>query len=317
MKTSQNKPEIQFPIFLVIATLAVLAGSGVANASLPALVLSPDGRFLETEQGDPFFWIGDTGWTILKRNPEEVRMYLKDRSEKRFTVIQAMALRTEKKEDWVFIPNHAGELPFSSLDPVILNEAYWEHLDYLVETADTHGLYVVLFTMWGPDADSIFPDPHRNNYQYGRLIGRRYRDQDNVVFSVCGEYHKIKWYWEGETRIQDGPLTDHHIQLLIRIADGLEAGHKGRRLMTIHPDGGLSSSWQFHGADWLDINMHQTFGNDRDMPQNVHAIWEDTQRWPRKPVLNGEPGYENREYADPCPARKLRLEAYWSVFSGA
>jgi Protein of unknown function (DUF4038)/Putative collagen-binding domain of a collagenase len=49
----------------------------------------------------------------------------------------------------------------------------------------------------------------------------------------------------------------------------------------------------------------------------VTRIGTDYHKQPPRPVLNGEPGYENRTEAPTSSAWKCRYEGYWSVFSGA
>ena len=57
------------------------------------LRVSENRRFLQTDDGKPFFWLGDTAWELFHRlTREEAEMYLKNRAEKGFTVIQAVAL---------------------------------------------------------------------------------------------------------------------------------------------------------------------------------------------------------------------------------
>ena len=60
--------------------------------------------------------------------------------------------------------------------------------------------------------------------------------------------------------------------------------------------------------------MQQTWGHQA---ANVDRIRSDYQLLPAKPVLNGEPGYENRSEQPTSSAWKCRYEGYWSVFSGA
>ena len=49
----------------------------------PRLRISENKRFLATETGDPFFWLGDTGWLLFtKLNREEAEKYLEDRDKK-------------------------------------------------------------------------------------------------------------------------------------------------------------------------------------------------------------------------------------------
>ncbi|MCF7974161.1 MAG: glycoside hydrolase family 140 protein [Phycisphaerae bacterium] len=261
--------------------------------------------------GQPFFWLGDTGWLLMSLSPADVERYLDDRAAKHFTVIQMMAIRTnhtvESPTQSDLVPNYAGALPFSRFDPVAMNEAYWRHIDFILDAASDRGLTIALATMWGRDADSLFPDSLKNNERYGTLLGRRYRHRDNLVWLVTGEYEKIEDNWR-----QDHDISDEQRTLLRAIAHGLEAGHEGRHLMTIHPV--FTSSRDFHEDAWLDFNMQQTWGG---APANVARIRSDYQKQPPKPVLNGEPGYENRAEPPTSSAWKCRYEGYWSVFSGA
>ncbi len=259
-------------------------------------------------KGRGFFWLGDTAWMLMRRGMEDVEYYMANRAGKGFTVIQMMAIRVSFRGQGQPVENYAGESPFTSLNPVTLNEAYWRHVDYIVDTARKHGLIMALATMWGQSADSLFPDPIGNNYMYGRLLGERYKDRDNVIWLVTGEYEKINDNWEQDRQA----ISDEQRELLRAIARGLEEGHGGKHLMTIHPVG--TSSDDFHDDEWLDFNMHQTWGHQSP---NVVRIRSDYQRMPVKPVLNGEPGYENRPEQPTSTAWKCRYEGYWSVFSGA
>ena len=262
--------------------------------------------------GKPFFWLGDTAWLLVKRNPQDVQYYMTNRSSKSFTIIQMMAIRVNhldpKESPRQPMRNYADESPFTSLDPVILNETYWRHVDFIIETARQHGLTVALATMWGQDAASLFPDPLRNNYQYGKLLGQRYRSRGNIIWLVTGEYEKINENWRRDNQV----ISDEQRKLLCAIARGLEQGHGGRHLMTIHPVG--TSSDDFHHDARLDFNMQQTWGHQA---ADVTRIRSDYRLTPVKPVLNGEPGYENRSQPPTSSAWKCRYEGYWSVFSGA
>ncbi len=257
--------------------------------------------------GEPFFWLADTGWCLFQQSPDDVESYLDDRAAKHFNVIQMMMIRTRRESNGLEA-NYAGELPFTSLDPITLNEVYWRHVDFILDTARERGLAVAPATMWGRNADSLFPNPLENNEAYGTLLGRRYRDRDNVIWLVTGEYEKINDNWREDKQA----ISDEQRELIRAIAHGLETGHGGKHLMTIHPVG--TSSDDFHHDGWLDFNMHQTWGH---ASANVHRVRADCQKRPAKPVLNGEPGYENRPETPTSTAWKCRYEGYWSVFSGA
>lgn len=295
---------------LVGSLLVLLVGTyTVAPGQKPPAFRATQRGLLRDNQ--PFFWLGDTGWLLMRLGPEEVKLYLDDRAAKHFTVIQMMAIRTDHRQASPTyndaVANYAGELPFARLDPVTLNDAYWQHVDFIIDEANERGLTVALASMWGRDADSLFPEPARNNKEYGTLLGQRYRDRDHVIWLVTGEYEKIRDDWQ-----KDSTISDDQRALLRAIARGLEAGHQGRHLMTIHPV--YTSSNDFHDDIWLDFNMQQTWGHAN---ASVTRIQTDYAKAPAKPVLNGEPGYENRSEAPTSSAWKCRYEGYWSVFSGA
>mgnify|MGYP001011291542 CR=1 FL=1 len=62
---------------------------------IPRLKVSDNHRYLATENGDPFFWLGDTGWLLPTRlSREEAEIYLEDRRLKGFNVIQISVLHS-------------------------------------------------------------------------------------------------------------------------------------------------------------------------------------------------------------------------------
>jgi len=275
------------------------------------LSVNKNGHYL-IKDGKPFFWLGDTPWLLVTRSPDDVEYYMENRSKKGFTIAQMMAVRAYHKHPTNLegqpMCNYAGQSPFSNLNPVSLNEAYWRHVDFIIEMARKYGLTIALATMWGQDAGALFPNPMKNNYQYGKLLGERYKSRDNVIWLVAGEYGKINENWREDKQA----ISDEQKELLRSIAKGLEEGHSGKHLMTIHPIG--TSSDDFHQDEWLDFNMQQTWGHQA---ANVERIRSDYRLLPVKPVLNGEPGYENRSEQPTSSAWKCRYEGYWSVFSGA
>src|SRR5215813_4825619 len=80
--------------FLFDTTANPSRASAVAGApDLPKLKISENKHFLITDSGQPFFWLGDTSWELFHRlNREDAERYLKNRAEKGFNVVQAVAL---------------------------------------------------------------------------------------------------------------------------------------------------------------------------------------------------------------------------------
>jgi hypothetical protein len=118
-----------------------------------ALKVSENKRFLQHENGVPFFYLGDTAWELFHRlDREEADMYLEDRAKKGYTVIQAVALA---ELDGHNIPNPYGHLPFINRDPSQPDvkegpeNDYWDHVDYIVDKANELGMYIGFLPTWG------------------------------------------------------------------------------------------------------------------------------------------------------------------------
>lgn len=291
--------------------------AGATGGELPRLSVSPDGRHLvRADDGGAFFWLADTAWYLADLPPADVDDYLRDRASRGFNIIQGPIIIRKLFDHEQMMPNYTGDFPLAFTDDrPALNERYLRHIDYIVERALKHGLYIAPAVIWGSVLDQIFlVDNPGLARDIGRQLGRRYKDKSNVIWIVCGEYHKIAWETAKGDRTRP---TYRELALVNALAEGLESGHEGAHLMTIHPDGSRSSSEHFHDAAWLDFNMIQTFSIKRSTANLIRHDWE---RMPAKPVVNAEPAYEDRNINftnDPITPRKVRYEAYHSVFQGA
>jgi hypothetical protein len=269
--------------------------------------VSDDRRYLIDQGGKPFFYLADTAWELFHRlGREEADLYLRDRAAKRFTVIQAVVLAEHGGLD---VPNPYGHLPLVDKDPARPVEAYFDHVDHVVNRAEELGLVVGMLPTWGDkwnkkwgQGPEIFTP--ENAAAFGEFLGRRYKDRP------------IVWVLGG-----DRPVENDRQKAIIRaMASGLKTGDGGRHLMTYHPMGGKSSADFFHGEGWLAFNMLQS-GHDYDRA-NYDRIAADYAREPTKPCLDGEPGYEDHPagfkavngYLDDYETRKF---AYWALFAGA
>jgi hypothetical protein len=92
-------------------------------------------RYLATATGEPLFWLGNTAWELFHRlTREEAAAYLETRRRQGFNVIQAVALA---EFDGIRAPNAYGELALIEEDPTRPNEAYFRHVDFIIDTAAT------------------------------------------------------------------------------------------------------------------------------------------------------------------------------------
>jgi hypothetical protein len=287
----------------------------LSAAPLPKLKVSDNRRFLVTESGQPFFWLGDTAWELFHRlNREEAIRYLEDRAAKGFTVIQAVALA---ELDGLNTPNPYGHRPLLDNDPTKPdvkdgpNNDYWDHVDFIVREANRRGMYIGLLPTWGDKWNKkwgVGPEifTPQNAEAYGRWLGQRYRDAGLV------------WILGGDRPIEN----DTHREITRAMARGLRAGDGGAHLMTFHPTGGNGSAQYFHAEDWLDFNMRQN-GHNLEFTSRYDQTRKDYDRTPVKPVLDGEPVYEDHPVAfapdqqGHSVAADVRRPLYWNLFSGA
>lgn len=294
---------------VLLAWLAVGLGWALAAGPLPRLKVSENRRYLVTEDGKPFFWLGDTAWELFHRlDRRDAESYLKNRAERRFTVIQAVALA---ELDGLTEPNANGDRPLHKNDPTQPNEKYFAHVDLIVKRANELGMYVGFLPTWGDKwnrkwgtGPEIFTVA--NAEAYGEWLGRRYRDAGLV------------WILGGDRPAE----TNIHRDITRAMARGLRRGDGGAHLITWHPTGGSSSSKDFHGDDWLDFNMRQN-GHNPEHTGRYDQTRVDYDRTPVKPVLDGEPIYEDHPVSFDAKKRghstaaDVRRPLYWDLFEGA
>ena len=254
-------------------------------AELSRLQMSSNRRFIITETGDPFFWLGDTAWELFHRlNREEAERYFANRQANRFTVIQAVALA---EFDGLNTPNAYGERPLLDNDPTRPNEAYFAYVDEVVQMAARHGLYIGLLPTWGDKVDHqwgagpVVFNPE-NAEVYGRFLGERYREQTNIVWILGGDRPAIH--------------EDHDYRPIWRaMAAGIDAGMERPSFKTYHPAGGRSTSAWLHDEDWLDMHMMQSgHGGGHDVPvwdwvTHDYALTPAQARARRRTELRGSP----------------------------
>jgi hypothetical protein len=299
----------------VLAAVGLAAALSVSGAGLPALTVSENRRFLVQAEGQPFFWLGDTAWELFHRlNREEAERYLQHRSAHRFTVIQAVALA---ELDGLNVPNPYGHRPLVDLDPARPDvkdgpdNDYWDHVDWIVRRSNELGMYVGLLPTWGDKWNKkwgVGPEVFtpENARAYGAWLGRRYRESGVI------------WILGGDRPVEN----DGHKAITRAMAEGLREGDGGRHLRTWHPSGGQGSAQFFHTDDWLDFNMRQN-GHVAEFTGRYDQTRKDYDRTPVKPVLDGEPIYEDHPISFDAAklghsvAADVRRPLYWNVFSGA
>ena len=288
----------------------LLAGDAPAPPALPRLRVSPDHRYLIKEDGSPFFYLGDTAWEIFHRlTREEAALYLEDRAKKGFTVIQAVALA---EYGGLTEPNRYGKLPLANNDPTKPLEEYFEHVDWVIDKAASRGRYTALRPTWGATVNKKWGQGPEI-FHSGEMPAFTANGSDTATATG----RSCPGFLGGDRPIE----SDRQLQTYRALAEGLRHGDGGVHLMTYHPMGGHSSSEYVQSEPWLDFNMLQS-GHSQKNTANYAMIAHDLTLSPPRPVLDGEPNYEdhpvrrNKEegWFDAWDVRKL---CYWGLFAGA
>jgi len=308
---------------LVLAALAcwLTLATTLAQPPLPRLQVSVNGRsFVVEKTGNrpetPFFWLGDTAWDLFARltRTEAIR-YLDDRAKKRFTVIQAHLLPWTLKDT-----STDGHKAFENDDFDKPNEAYWQHVDFVVQEATKRGFYLAVLPAWSrtyiePAPNGSTPALYSDSlkaFRYGQFLGKRYRAYQNLI-----------WVLGGDRKPTRTPIYRHLAQGL---TDTYSDGNPNRILITFHPPGGTyrppatSSGEFYHAESWLDFNMIQS--GHAIANASYERIREDYARQPTKPTLDAEPCYEGHSVKHDYKnglfgAWDVRRRGYWSLLAGA
>ena len=175
-------------IFALLIFLALIAQA----AATPAYPLkkSANGRYVVDNNNVPFLIIGDAPHSILANlNNADATTYLTNRGSNGFNALWIELLcnsytggvGTEGSPNYGHDVN--GNNPFTSTLPggyydlTTPNQAYWSHVDYIVQTAGVHGLQC-LFTPLDQGGWSATATANGTNrcYQYGQFLGNRYRN---------------------------------------------------------------------------------------------------------------------------------------------
>lgn len=295
--------------FYLILFLAFINSISLAQT----FTVSANKRFI-LKENKPFVWVGDTAWELFHAlDRDSTTYYLSKRASQGFTIIQAVALA---ELDGLNTPNAYGDKPLLNNDPTKPNEAYFKHVDFVIDKAAELGLTIGLLPTWG---DKVFKDRWGNGPEifttenakvYGNWIANRYKNRKNIIWILGGDRNPRKGSPDSE--------------IWRAMAAGIVEAHGGndKVLITFHPqpnkDG--SSEW-FHEDEWFDFNMFQTgHCRDNDVYNRIKGSYE---RPNTKPVVDGEPIYEdhpvcfNANDLGTSNAYDIRKALYLDVFAGA
>jgi len=277
-------------LIALVALFSLLSAEAKPKVELPwkhgKLRVTENHRYLQHTDGTPFFWLGETGWLLPERlNRDEVSFYLGQCAKNGYNVVQIQTINNVPAFNVYGAMSHPNGYDFSKIDEQ--GYGYWQHMDYIVKTAEKNGIYIGMVCIWGNlvKAGNMTVEQAKT---YGTFLANRYKDCPNIVWIIGGD---IK-----------GDVKTEEWETLARTIRSIDPNH----LMTFHPRGRTCSARWFNEAEWMDFNMFQS-GHRRYGQRNGdgdYTIAEDTEEdnWRYvesalsmktiKPVLDGEPSYE-------------------------
>ncbi|MGF7232505.1 glycoside hydrolase family 140 protein [Arachidicoccus sp.] len=304
-------------VAVLLSVFLLLSCSSKLNNETGLLKISDNHRFFETQNHHPFFWQGDTGWLLFsKLNHKDAQLYLEDRQKKGFNVIQVMVIHSLGETDVYGDPaliNHDLSKPNLKVSGNA-DGNYWQNMDYVIDLAAKHDIYIALVPVWGSVVKSGKVSVAQAK-SYATFLANRYKNKSNVIWmnggDIPGSDSADIWQTIGETIHQICP----------------------EQLITFHPRGRTQSSTWFQRADWLSFNCfqsgHRNYLQDTSAGElhygedNYKYVISDYAKMPVKPTLDAEPSYENipqglHDTTQPkWKSADVRRYAYWSVFAGA
>ena len=308
--------KILFLLSLVLLTVSAQADNKPWDNG--KLKVSDNQRYLQFENGQPFFWQGETGWLLPERlDRAEAEWYLQRCREAGYNVVQIQVIDGVPAYNIYGQKSNIDGWNFTGINRKDVY-GYWDHLDYIIKLAEQNGIYIGMVCIWGglvkagklSEADAK---------KYGTFLANRYKNNPNII-----------WFMGGDVQ---GDIKPEVWNTLATSIKAIDKNH----LMTYHPRGRYTSAKWWSQAPWIDFHTfqsgHRKYG--QRMGNKDYPIPDDTEEdnwmyvdstWaykPIKPVLDAEPSYEDipmglHDKNEPrWQACDVRRYAYWSVFAGS
>jgi len=190
----------------LIAALAIGSSGAVLAAPAWPLRASSNGRFLEDQRGVPFLIAADTGWCMVNGlTDSEIDTYLNARKTQGFNAIQFQLMT---KHSGCAVGGESvdryGHSPFSTgdFDWSIPSEAYWGRVDAILNKVKARDMlalvtpaYLGSGCVFGTEGwcPSMNDQTSEQMAAFGTFVGRRYRNQGNIVWIAGGDANPLDY----------------------------------------------------------------------------------------------------------------------------
>ena len=277
--------------------------SSLAIYQRGALVHRVGEHHLRHTDGTPFFYTACTAWNgALKSTEAEWTTYLAHRAEHHYSAIQFVATQWRGCDT-----NSQLQAAYTGHRRIVINPAFFQHLDQKVSQINAHGLVAAPVLLWalpfrrGRELSPGAKLPRDQAIRLARYIVARYGGH-HVLWLLGGDGFYLKFYEARWKEIGRKVFGRPH--------------WGGTAPVALHP---MGRSWIGHAyakEPWLNVVGYQSgHGTDRAAVEFM-TRGPATRAWsrlPARPTINMEPCYE--ELHPQIDATAVRNASYWSVFS--
>jgi hypothetical protein len=258
--------------------------------------------------GTPFFWLGDTVWSMSSGiTTEEWEEYLAFRRAQGYNVVQVNSL-----------PQHDSSVadyrkPFridgEGWHLNRPNVAYFGYLDWLIEMTTEAGLFTAMVVLWFdyvPGTNLWWQLARKATFtpelaaRYARYLSARY-----------GAFGPI-WMVTGDSDFE----TPEAMTVYDAAANAIDEVDPYGLLRTTHLNGEIYTPAALNEREWLDFHMFQSGHSDTSRERALTYAEGDRRYEPVRPAFNAEPMYDGTylPYFDREPDRDVIRSVYWSGF---
>ncbi len=264
------------------------------------------------KDGKPFFYLADTIWSAFTNvTMEEWADYLQKRKEQGFNVLQINTL-----PQWDRCMSDIGIYPFETADGNVFdfskwNDEYYEHARTMCKMAVEEGFTLALVVLWlnyvpctwGSKVVSSNIMPADFVEEYAARVVKEF-DEFDPIYVISG----------------DTDFTCEESISYYRKALDVVSALSPDSLKTMHICRG-NSALPMEFAQRLDFYMFQSGHNCFEQDKAYLLPLTFAEQFPKKPMLNAEPCYEQMGFSRNIYGRfrreDIRKAAWSSVLSGA
>lgn len=262
--------------------------------------------------GKPFFYLGDTVWSAFTNiSMEEWEYYLERRKEQGFNVLQMNTL-----PQWDRCLSDTDLYPFALKDDQRFdfskwNDVYYQNAREMCRKAVDKGFQLALVVLWV----NYVPGTWGSKVYSANIIPQDILKEfvERVIYEF-DEFEPI-YVISGDTDFDSQESIDYYEKALRIISE-----ESPESLKTFHIKRGYDVIPETF-LDKIDFYMFQSGHNRDEQSEAFHLPERIRKKYPKKPVLNAEPCYEQMGYSRRRYGRfrtaDIRRAAWSSLLSGA